>query len=89
MRKITLLKLNNCINTENNIIAAENVVAILPVIDKEGKEIVNITKEYNQYYVPYFLSLEDEGYGDYVYLNINGDGTIEHFERMKNMIKIP
>jgi len=31
--------------------------------------------------------MEDEGYGDYVYLNINGDGTIEHFERMKKLIK--
>lgn len=38
MRKVTLLKLNNCINTENSLIAAENVVKILPVIDKEGKE---------------------------------------------------
>lgn len=54
---------------------------------KNGKEVVNITKIYNQHYVPYFLSLEDEGYGDYVYLNINGDGTIEHFERMKKLIE--
>lgn len=56
-------------------------------LDKDGKEVINITKEYEQYYVPDFLSLEDEGYGDYVYLNINGDGTIEHFERMKKLIK--
>jgi hypothetical protein len=56
-------------------------------LDKDTEEVVNITKEYNQYYVPDFLSLEDEGYGDYVYLNINGDGTIEHFERMKKLIK--
>lgn len=56
-------------------------------LDKDEKEVVNITKEYNQYYVPDFLSLEDEGYGDYVYLNINGDGTIEHFERMKEYIE--
>jgi len=55
--------------------------------NKEGKEVVDITKEYNQYYVPDFLSLEDEGYGDYVYLNINGEGTIEHFERMKKLIE--
>ena len=48
---------------------------------------VNITKRYHQYYVPDFLSLEDEGYGDYVYLNINGDGTIEHFEKMKKLIE--
>ena len=56
-------------------------------LDKDTEEVVNITKEYNQYYVPDFLSLEDEGYGDYVYLNINGDGTIEHFERMKKLIE--
>ena len=55
--------------------------------NKEGKEVVDITKEYNQYYVPDFLSLEDEGYGDYVYLNINGEGIIEHFERMKKLIE--
>lgn len=43
MRKVTLLKLNNCINTENSVIAAENVVSILPVIDKEGKEGLFVT----------------------------------------------
>jgi hypothetical protein len=56
-------------------------------LDKDTEEVVNISKEYNQYYVPDFLSLEDEGYGDYVYLNINGDGTIEHFGRMKELIE--
>ena len=56
-------------------------------LDENMNEVVNITKEYEQWYVPNFLSLEDEGYGDYVYLNINGDGTIEHFERMKKLIE--
>lgn len=54
---------------------------------ENGKEAVNITKKYHQHYVPDFLSLEDTGYGDYVCLNINGDGTIEHFEKMKKLIE--
>jgi hypothetical protein len=33
------------------------------------------------------MSLEDEGFGDYVYLNIDGEGNIEHFELMKERIK--
>ena len=43
MRKVTLLKLNNCINTENSLIVAEDVVSILPVIDKEGKAGLFVT----------------------------------------------
>lgn len=52
-------------------------------LDKDMNEVVNITKEYKQYYVPDFLSIEDSGYGDYVNININGDGTIQHFDAMK------
>lgn len=52
-------------------------------LDKDMNEVVNITKEYKQYYVPDFLSIEDSGYGDYVNININGDGTIQHFDVMK------
>lgn len=55
-------------------------------LDGEGKEVVNITKEYDQYYVPDFLALEDEGYGDYVYLNINGEGKIENDNLMRERI---
>lgn len=55
-------------------------------LDGEGKEVVNITKEYDQYYVPDFLALEDEGYGDYVYLNIDGNGNIEHADWMRDRI---
>ncbi len=56
-------------------------------LDENKEEVINITKEYDQYYVPDFLALEDSGYGDYVYINIDGDGNIEHFERMKSDIK--
>ena len=56
-------------------------------LDKDMNEVVNITKEYKQYYVPDFLSIEDSGYGDYVNININGDGSIQHFDIMKCEIK--
>lgn len=52
-------------------------------LDKDMNEVVNITNEYGQYYVPDFLSIEDSGYGDYVNININGDGSIQHFDVMK------
>ena len=56
-------------------------------LDKDMNEVVNITKEYKQYSVPDFLSIEDSGYGDYVNININGDGSIQHFDVMKCEIK--
>lgn len=55
-------------------------------LDDEQNEVVNITKEYKQYYVPHFLALEDSGYGDYVYIDINGDGKINKFNYMKERI---
>ena len=55
-------------------------------LDKSFNEVINITDEYDQYYVPDFLSLEDEGYGDYVYIDIMKDGTIKHFDLMKDRI---
>ena len=55
--------------------------------DENMNEVVNITKEYDQYYVPDFLSIEDEGYGDYVYIDIDGDGNIKHFDKMKEGIQ--
>jgi len=55
--------------------------------DENFNTIVDITNEYEQYYVPDFLALEDSGYGDYVYLNIDGNGNIEHFDRMLSEIK--
>lgn len=56
-------------------------------LDKDMNEVVNITKIYQQYYVPDFLSIGDRGYGDYVYIDINGDGTIKDFNKMKSEIK--
>ena len=55
-------------------------------LDENMNGIINITKEYDQYYVPDFLSIEDEGYGDYVYINIDGEGKIEHFDKVREKI---
>ena len=55
-------------------------------LDEGKNEVINITKSFDQYYVPDFLALEDSGYGDYVIINIDGNGKIEHFDRMKNRI---
>ena len=56
-------------------------------MDENKEEVVNITDKYDQYYVPNFLSIEDDGWGDYVYLNIDNQGNIEHFDIMKEKIK--
>lgn len=55
-------------------------------LDENMNELINITKQYGQYYVPDFLALEDSGYGDYVIINIDADGNIEHFNQMKEEI---
>lgn len=56
-------------------------------LDKKMNEIVNITKEYDQYYVPSFLSIDDNGYGDYLYITILGGGKIHNFDIMKTRIE--
>ena len=56
-------------------------------LDRRMDEVLNITEQYEQYYVPNFLALEDSGYGDYVIINIDGNGEIEHFDRMIARIK--
>ena len=55
-------------------------------LDENKNEVINITKSFDQYYVPDFLALEDNGYGDYVIINIDGNGKIEHFDKMKSRI---
>ena len=56
-------------------------------LDKNMNEVINITDAYEQYYVPDFLSLEDEGYGDYVCINIDNEGNIEHSDIMRSRIE--
>ncbi len=55
-------------------------------LDKDMNEVVNITKEYKEYYVPDFLSLEDEGDGDYVCIDIDGQGNIKNADLMRSRI---
>ena len=56
-------------------------------LDENKEEVINITKEYDQYYVPGFLSLEDDGYGDYVYIDVDSEGNIHNFDLMKKEIQ--
>ena len=55
-------------------------------LDENKNELINITKEYDQYYVPDFLALEDDGYGDYVYLDIDSEGNINNADLMRERI---
>lgn len=43
MRKVTLLKLKNCLDKDNEIINAEDVKEIIPVVDKKSKPFVLVT----------------------------------------------
>ena len=49
------------------------------VIDTEGN-IIWDSMETRYYYVPDFLAIGDEGYGDYMYLDIDKDGYIKDWE---------
>lgn len=46
------------------------------VFDTEGNLIWDSMRD-RYYYVPDFLSIGDEGYGDYMYLDIDGEGNIK------------
>ena len=43
MKRFTLLKLNNCLDKDNEIINVEDVKKIIPVVDKNGKPSVFVT----------------------------------------------
>ena len=43
MRKVTLLKLKNCLDKDNEIINTEDVKKIIPVVDKKGKPFLFVT----------------------------------------------
>ena len=48
MERFTLLKLNDCLDKDNEIINVENVKKIIPVVDKNGKPSMFVTY-YNAY----------------------------------------
>ena len=50
----------------------------------ESKQIVST--DCGNYYVPGWLDQEGDGYGDYIQITINGDGTIENWEELKNKL---
>ena len=43
MKRFTLLKLNNCLDKDNEIINVEDVKKIIPVVDKNGKPSFFVT----------------------------------------------
>ena len=50
----------------------------------ESQQIVSC--DCDDYYVPNWLCDFDEGYGDYMYIQINGDGTIENWDKLKKKL---
>ena len=50
----------------------------------ESQQIVST--DCDLYYVPDWLEDFDDGYGDYMYIQINGDGTIENWDKLKRKL---
>ena len=50
----------------------------------ESQQIVST--DCDEYYVPNWLDNDGDGYGDYLQIQINGDGTIENWEELKNKL---
>ena len=48
-------------------------------VDNEGNVVWNSMDE-EEYYVPNFLSLEENGYGDYIFIRIDGEGYIKDWK---------
>lgn len=42
-----------------------------------------VSTDFDEYYVPGWLCDWENGYGDYMYIQINGDGTIENWDKLK------
>ena len=45
-----------------------------------------VSTDCDEYYVPNWLCDWDSGYGDYMFIQINGDGTIENWEKLKKKL---
>lgn len=45
-----------------------------------------ISTDCGEYYVPNWLDSLGDGYGDYLQITINGDGTIQDWDRLKNKL---
>lgn len=45
-----------------------------------------VSADCDEYYVPTWLDDIDDGYGDYLYINVNGDGSIEKWDYLKKKL---
>ena len=45
-----------------------------------------VSTDCDEYYVPNWLDNDGDGYGDYLQIRINGDGTIENWEELKKKL---
>lgn len=50
----------------------------------ESQQIVST--DVRDYYVPKWLDAIDDGFGDYMYITINGDGTIDKWDSLKKKL---
>ena len=50
----------------------------------ESAQIVSV--DCNEHYVPTWLDDIDDGYGDYLYISVNGDGSIENWDSLKKKL---
>ena len=45
-----------------------------------------VSTDCDEYYVPNWLDNDGDGYGDYLLIQINGDGTIENWDKLKKKL---
>jgi hypothetical protein len=50
----------------------------------ESQQIVSC--DCREYYVPNWLDDINDGYGDYMYISVNGDGTIKNWDKLKKKL---
>lgn len=50
----------------------------------ESQQIVSC--DCDEYYVPKWLDEIDDGCGDYMYISVNGDGTIKNWDKLKKKL---
>ena len=50
----------------------------------ESQQVVST--DCGEYYVPNWLDDINDGYGDYMYISVNGDGTIKNWDKLKKKL---
>ena len=56
------------------------------VYSNQDESMQIVSQDCDLYYVPNWLCDWDEGYGDYIYIQINGDGSIENWDKLKKKL---